>query len=134
MTFARPSAIEKIAVQMPCEYCGADPNDWCETKSGGRYNYLHSDREWAVRTGWSLGSDYGWSLAANISCKTLLERLITDTTFVRTIMQAMNDPGSFVKRGADHDGNEYGEYLTDWQRRALKVALQEHGKALVGRP
>lgn len=39
------------------------------------------------------------------------------------IRQAILDPGAFVKRGADYDGNAYGERLDKWQDRAVDAAL-----------
>lgn len=39
------------------------------------------------------------------------------------IRRAILDPGSFVKRGPDYDGNAYGERLDQWQDRAVEAAL-----------
>lgn len=39
------------------------------------------------------------------------------------IRRAINDPGAFVKRGPDYDGEPYGERLDQWQTRAIEVAL-----------
>lgn len=39
------------------------------------------------------------------------------------VRRAVNDPGAFVKRGPDNDGEPYGERLDRWQDRAIKVAL-----------
>lgn len=37
--------------------------------------------------------------------------------------RAVNDPGAFVKRGPDYEGEPYGERLDQWQTRAITVAL-----------
>lgn len=37
--------------------------------------------------------------------------------------RATLDPGAFVKRGPDHEGNPYGERLDQWQARAIRAAL-----------
>lgn len=39
------------------------------------------------------------------------------------IRQAVLDPGAFVERGPDYDGNAYGERLDQWQDRAIQVVL-----------
>lgn len=39
--------------------------------------------------------------------------------------RATNDPGAFTKRGADYDGNPYGERLDQWQTRALAAAIEQ---------
>ena len=39
--------------------------------------------------------------------------------------RATLDPGAFVRRGPDYDGNPYEERLDQWQDRALKVAVEE---------
>lgn len=39
------------------------------------------------------------------------------------IRRAILDPGSFVKRGPDYDGNAYGERLDQWQDRAIEDSL-----------
>lgn len=38
-------------------------------------------------------------------------------------MSAVLDPGAHTPRGADAEGNDYGEPLDAWQRRALAIAL-----------
>ena len=39
------------------------------------------------------------------------------------IRRAILDPGAFVKRGPDYDGNAYGERLDQWQDRAIEAAI-----------
>jgi hypothetical protein len=39
--------------------------------------------------------------------------------------RAVNDPGAFVKRGPDYDGEPYGERLDQWQGRAIEVAITQ---------
>lgn len=39
------------------------------------------------------------------------------------IRRALNDPGSFVKRGKDYEGEPYGERLDQWQTRAIEAAI-----------
>lgn len=41
------------------------------------------------------------------------------------IRQALLDPGAFVSRGPDYDGNEYGERLDQWQDRAIQAVLDQ---------
>lgn len=41
------------------------------------------------------------------------------------IRQALLDPGAFVGRGPDYDGNEYGERLDQWQDRAIQAVLDQ---------
>lgn len=50
------------------------------------------------------------------------------------IRRAINDPGSFVKRGPDYDGEPYGERLDQWQARAIRVAQNRAVDALPTRP
>lgn len=42
---------------------------------------------------------------------------------VPLIRRAILDPGAFVKRGPDHEGNARGERLDQWQDRAIEAAL-----------
>lgn len=37
--------------------------------------------------------------------------------------RATLDPGHFVKRGPDNEGNAYGEDIGRWQKRAIEAAL-----------
>jgi hypothetical protein len=53
MTYTEPTPVQKVALLIPCGYCGADPNVWCRTRGGRRYEYLHSLRGWPVQ---QLGS------------------------------------------------------------------------------
>ena len=39
------------------------------------------------------------------------------------VRRALNDPGAWVPRGPDYDGNAYGERLDRWQDRAIEAAL-----------
>ena len=48
------------------------------------------------------------------------ERLVEAAPLIR---RAILDPGAFVKRGPDYDGNAYGERLDQWQDRAIAAAL-----------
>lgn len=43
------------------------------------------------------------------------------------IRKAILDPGAFVKRGADYEGNAYGERLDQWQDRAIEAAIKQVG-------
>lgn len=36
--------IEELALDRTCGYCGKGPGEWCVTKSGALYNYLHARR------------------------------------------------------------------------------------------
>jgi hypothetical protein len=36
-------------LQFRCDYCGANPGEWCVTSGGGRSGYLHSARFYAWR-------------------------------------------------------------------------------------
>lgn len=38
-----------------CEYCFADYDEWCVTKSGARTHYLHQVRQWPIREAASRG-------------------------------------------------------------------------------
>lgn len=49
--------------------------------------------------------------------KTLLDRLVGAS------VRAVLDPGAFTKRGAV-EGRPYSESLVDWQRRAVRIALE----------
>jgi uncharacterized protein (DUF1778 family) len=46
---------------------------------------------------------------------------------VPLVRRALNDPGSFVARGADPDGVAYGERLDRWQERAVAHLLGTQG-------
>lgn len=43
---------------------------------------------------------------------------------VEAALQAVLDPGAYVHRGPDREGNAYGEPINDWQRRALSASLE----------
>lgn len=42
----------------------------------------------------------------------------------RRLMRAVLDPGAFTPRGADAEGEPYGEPMDAWQERAMAIALQ----------
>jgi len=48
-----------------------------------------------------------------------------DTSVANRARRATLDPGAFVKRGPDYEGNEYGERLDQWQARAMAAAIGE---------
>ena len=40
----KPDYAHKAMLHFPCDYCRALPEEWCVTKSGAKYTYLHSAR------------------------------------------------------------------------------------------
>lgn len=55
------SDLQDLALQIPCEYCGAPPSRWCITMpSKSLASYLHSTRRWAIDQAFSLGYCEGY--------------------------------------------------------------------------
>lgn len=63
------------------------------------------------------------NLAARLSAQETAIRADEARRVVPLVRRAVLDPGAFVKRGADYDGNPYGERLDQWQNRAIDAAL-----------
>ena len=44
MSYANPDEFEELMLSFPCGLCGAQPGQWCETKSGRTAIPCHADR------------------------------------------------------------------------------------------
>lgn len=69
-----------------------------------------------------------------INVETLAPRLAQRITSAKAEGAALGrratlDPGAFVKRGTDYEGNAYGERLDQWQARAIEAAITQGVKA-----
>jgi hypothetical protein len=55
MSRTKPHDLDEIALSVPCPFCGAQPDEWCTTKSGEWSSWLHSRRSTPIRDAWGLG-------------------------------------------------------------------------------
>lgn len=49
------AGMKVLSLELSCDYCGAETNEACRTKSGVAARYTHWPRMWLVQKAWSLG-------------------------------------------------------------------------------
>lgn len=60
MTRTKPSKLEKLALEVPCDLCGAKSWRWCVTSRGKRAGmvwatWLHTYRMGPIQDAWAMG-------------------------------------------------------------------------------
>lgn len=66
-----------------------------------------------------------WSAEMEAGARQVVQAVLKEAAPL--IRQAILDPGAFVPRGADYEGNAYGERLDQWQDRAIETIIEQVG-------